>query len=297
MANSRFDNIKYYSDGSFKIPKQIKVYNGSSWVDLGEKTSFNTKKLNVRNGNNFICATYYRHDVDIPKTIQVGSGKYMNIKKSNGTNLSVDNYHAGYYVDMTVEVYATTPLYTCYTKNQGDIVNQSYNNYIAEVSGNTVRLKIKSNFSGNRITDGKYVDSTVTKYTGYVWTVGEKVRILLSRSSNSGNLNVKIYNPSGTKIHEGNYAENTQWVGTPNYHRLGSETENNSGKQSSYGNAKFHIFKIKHADSGKVFEVNFGNASKGATKINSTGSYSGYVEASGTSVYGDSYTEYIRQTI
>lgn len=297
MADSRYDNIRYYSDGSFKVPKQIKVYNGNSWLDLGEKNSYSTKKLNVRNGNNFLCATYYRHDVNIPKTIQVAWNKYMNLNNSNGNRLPVDNWHGGYAIDMHVEVYDSTPLYTCYTRNQGDIVNQSYNNYVAEVSGNAVRLRVTSHFSGYRITDGKYVNGTTTRYTGYVWSKGEKVRILLSRSTNGGYLNVKVYNPSGTLLCDDNFPENTQWVYNPNIHRLGSETTDNAGSQSTYGNAKIHSFSMNHPDMGVTFTTNFNNAGNGSTTIWSSGTMGGYVECSGTSVYGASYSEYIRQTI
>ena len=87
MANSRYDNIRVYYNGSFIIPNQIKVYNGSSWVDLGTKNSYSTKKLNVLYNNNFICATYYRNDVNIPKSIQIGKNKYADLLKSDNSNL------------------------------------------------------------------------------------------------------------------------------------------------------------------------------------------------------------------
>lgn len=297
MANSRFDNVRYYSDGSFNIPRQIKVYDGSGWVDLGTKDSYNTKKLCARNDNNFFCATYYRHDVNIPKTINIGSGKYLNLRKPNGSLLSVDNYHAGYEVDMTVEVYDSTPLYTVYTRNQGDIVNQSYNNYVAQVSGNAVRLMVSSNFSGNRISDKNYVSSTRTDYTEFVWTRGEKVRILINRSANSGKVRIRVFNTAGAQLCDNSFYENTQWVGTPNVHRLGSETVNKGGSQSVYGNAKMYYFSIYHPNYGQKFIANFEGQGNGTSVIWSSGSMGGYTEASGTSVYGENYTEYIKQTI
>lgn len=300
MANSRYDNIRYYDGSSaFKIPGQIKIFDGSTWIDYGTKDSFNKKKIAAHNGSSFFCATYYRNDVDIPKTVSIGSGKYFELRKTNGTYLPVDTYNSGYIWEMTVEVHSTTSLYTAYTRNQGDIVNQSYTNYIAEVSGNTVRLKINTHFSGNRISDGKYVTGTLNKYTSYCFTVGEKVRIVMSKSSTSSSMNVKIYNMSGTTLCDTNVGVNTQWVGNPNIHRLGSATTNNNGSQSAYGNAKVYYFKTTPTSTrSQTFILDIASQSNNATTIYSSGTYSSaYAGAVGTSVYGTSYTEYIRQTI
>ena len=298
MANSRFDNIKYYDGSTFKIPQQIKVYDGSAWVDLGTKDSFNTKKLNAYDGSNFFCATYYRHDVDIPKTIQIGGNKYLYLYKGDGTTCQINSYSTGYVWEMIVEVNETTPLYTCYTKNQGDIFNQAYVNYIAEVSGNSVRLRINSRFNGYEISNHKYINSTLNRYTSYCWTKGEKVRIYLTRDHNSGNVNVKVFNPAGTMLCNDDLLESTQMVWTPNQHRIGCETSNDSGSQNSYGNAKIHYFKFTpNTNRSQEFIINFNNATNGQTTLYSSGSYGGRVDAVNTSVYGSQYTEWIRQTI
>lgn len=298
MANSRYDNIRYYDNGTFKIPSQIKVFDGTSFVDLGTKESFSTKKLCVYNDNSFLCATYYRHDVNIPKTISIGNGKYLDLRKSNGTYLSVDTYNSGYMWEMVVEVNSTTSLYTAYTRNQGDIINQSYTNYVAEVSGNSVRLKINTNFSGNRISDGKYVTSTLTRYTPYCFTKGEKVRIYMTKSSTSSSMNIRIYNMSGAELCNTNVGVNTQWVGNPNNHKLGHVTINNSGSTSSYGDSKVYSFKTTPSSSrSQIFTLDFTAQNSGVNTIYSSGSASGYGAAYNTSVYGSSYTEYIRQTV
>ena len=299
MANSRYDNIRYYDGSSaFKIPSQIKVFDGSTWIDYGKKDSFNKKKIAAHNGSSFFCATYYRNDVDIPKTVSIGSKKYLNLKKSNGDNLSVDTYNGDYIWEMIVEVNKTTPLYTAFTRNQGDIINQSYTNYIAEVSGSAVRLKVNTHFSGNRISDGKYVTGTLNKYTPYCFTVGEKVRIYLTRSTKDSKLRVRIYNTAGTKLCDEEVGVNTQWVGTPNKHRLGSATTDNNGSQSTYGSANIHYFKTTPVDDrSKTFIIDIASQSNDTKTIYSKGSFEGYASASGTKVYGASYTEYIRQTI
>lgn len=296
MANSRFDNIKYWDGSSFKIPQQIKVYDGSSWVDLGTKNSFNTKKLNAYNGSNFFCATYYRHDVDIPKTIQIGSGKYLSMYKGDSTTCSIDSYVSGYSWEMTVEVNSTTPLYTCYLKNKGDIYKYAYVNYVAEVSGNSARLRVKTRFYGKSVS-GSHVNSTETKYTSYAWTKGEKVRIVITKPNTSTTSNIKIYNPNGTLICDENLFESRIQVWTPDIHRIGSETVNDAGSQSTYGDAKIYNMKFTPNNTRGLFIIDFTAQSNGATRIYSSGSASGWVDASGTSVYGSQYTEYIRQTI
>ena len=300
MANSRFDNIKYFDGNSFSIPNQIKVYDGTAWVDLGTKYSYNTKKLNAYNGSSFVCVTYYRQDVEIPRTISIGTGKYLTVNKSGGSLCSLDTYDGGYIFDMTAEISETTPLYTCYTKNTGDITNQAYVNYIAEVSGNQIRIKVVSHFSGNQINTGKYINATDTHQTDYVANlVNQKIRILITRSSTNGSTLVRMYNANGTELTSKTFSgEQKIKVGTPNQHRVGSETTSTSGKQSSYGNAKIHYFKITPTSTrSSIFEVNVNDIADGTTKLNSTGTYSGYLQATGTSVYGSSYTEYIRQTI
>lgn len=300
MANSRYDNIKVFYNGEFNIPQQIKVYNGSSWVDLGAKDSYNTNKLNVNYNNNFICATYARHDVNVPKAIQVGSGsKYLDIYNSNSTVCFINNYVAGWNWEMVVEVNETTPLYTCFARNNNDI-NQSYINYIADVSGDSVRLRLRSGFHGRSASTGKYVEGTYNNPTDYCWAKGEKVKIVVHRNSTNGNENIKIYNASGTLLNEFNIYEISlqSQVNSPVYHRIGSETLNYNGDQSVYGNARVYSLKFTPtSDRSKQIQLNIAGASNGATRINSSGNYSGFADSRNTSVYGANYAEYIRQTI
>ena len=297
MADSRYDNIRVFYNGNFIIPQQIKVYNGSSWVDLGTKTSYSLKKLNVMYNNNFICATYYRHDVNIPKTIQIGSGsKCADIWKSNGTYCSVDTWTSGYVWEMIVEAYANTPLYTVYAKNQGDITNQAYTNYYAEVSGNSCRLHIKTRFHGTRVSDRKYVDSTSERYTDYCWTVGEKVRIRISKSSTGTTDRVQIYNMNGTELCNQTFSDSVMQVYTPNMHRIGSETSNDNGSQAQYGNAKVYSLTFT-PNRSSTFTVDANSVASGSTRINATGGYDGFIALNNTTVYGASYAEYIRQTV
>ena len=147
MANSRYDNIRVYNGSSFVVPSQIKAWDGSSWIDYGTKDSYSSKIISAYTGSSYNNLTYLRHDVNIPKYIQIAANKIAYLRKANGSNLSVDTYNSGYSWEMQVAVYDNTPLYTAFTKNQGDIVNQSYVNYVAEVSGSSVRLRITTNFS------------------------------------------------------------------------------------------------------------------------------------------------------
>jgi hypothetical protein len=295
MANSRYDNIRVYNGSSFVVPSQIKAWDGSSWVDYGTKDSYSSKIISAYTGSSYNNLTYLRHDVNIPKYIQIANNKIAYLRKANGSNLSVDTYNSGYSWEMQVAVYDNTPLYTAFTKNQGDIVNQSYVNYVAEVSGSSVRLRITTNFSGYRITDHKYVSSTLNKYTDYCFTVGEKVRIVITKGSTGGQANVKIYNPDSALLCDVNVYTNTQWVGTPNIHQLGSETTSRSGSQSSYGNAYIYYFSTTPDSSRTNFSLDIGSQQNGASDIWSNGSYSGYASFQNTSVYGESYTEYLRQ--
>ena len=58
----RYDKIKVYHNGTWKTPKQIRVYSGGSWKDLGTDTSYSTKKIQVRNNNDFVTCTLNRRD-------------------------------------------------------------------------------------------------------------------------------------------------------------------------------------------------------------------------------------------
>ena len=301
MANSRYDNIRYY-DGSFKIPTQIKVYNGSSWVDLGTKTSTSKKKLNVYDGSRFICATYEREDVNIPKTVELGAGKYAWIHKSNGKNARVDTWLNGYVWEMWVEVYSSTTLYTAYAKNQGDITNQAYINFYADVNGSgKVRFRVVTRFHGNQVGTGKFLNSgPYTGSTGYLWNKGDKVHIKVVNKAKNGAFYVTVENSSGSKIID-DVKLGTGWctlqVETPDKHHLGECTIKDNGTTEKKGKALVHRFRFKPDRSGDYFDVNFNNAGNNATTVVSTGAYKGEVVLKGTKVYGKSYTRYNRQSI
>lgn len=305
MANSRYDNIKYFDGSSFKIPGQIKVYNGSAWVDLGAKDSYNTKKLCVRNTNNFICATYYRHDVNIPKTVEVGGGsKYIRVYKDNSKNARFDNWLNGFVWEMVVEVYQSSTLYCAYAKNQGDITNQAYFNVYADVKDGKVRVRTRTRFHGYTVSDRKFVDAGPTgnyeASTGYNWNVGDKVTIKIVNKAQNGAFYVTVTKADGTVVVNdkklSNYVATFQ-VETPNVNDIGSCIKSDDGTTEHKGKALIHRFKYKPNRSGDYWDVNFNNASNNATSVNSSGGYSGRAAIQSSKVHGESYTEYIRQTI
>lgn len=260
MANSRYDNIRVYYNGSFIIPNQIKVYNGSSWVDLGTKNSYSTKKLNVLYNNNFICATYYRNDVNIPKSIQIGKNKYADLLKSDNSNLGIDTYNAGYVWEMEVSVNKTTPLHTAYTKNNGDI-SISYVNYYLEVNNGRVRLAYRSRFKGTDINTRKYVDSDATWRTSYAWNTGDIVKIRMTRSSTNGHAWLRVYNTSGNEIASvetgtGGKYEPKLASGSSVYNIIGAETVSDSGSTSTYGDGNVYAFKFTPGSNrSNVFKI------------------------------------------
>ena len=268
MANSRFDNIKYSDGANFKVPSQIKVYNGSSWVDLGTKDSDNKKKLVVYDGSNFDCVTYEKRMVDIPGYASFGSGnRFAYIKKNDGTNAQVDNWKPGYSMEMVVEVNSSCTLYLARSTNQGDIIY-----------------------------GGAFVDSTANEATDYVWTKGEKVRIVLYKTYQNGKLNVKVYNMAGTLLCNNDLKELNIQVWTPGFNRIGAGLSSN-GSIVCEGDFKMYSFSYTPLqDRSNVMRFNFNSPNSGSTRINSSG-YGGYLELSNTSTYKANYAEWDRQTI
>lgn len=302
MAESRYDDIKYFSDGEFKVPQEVKVFDGTNFVSLGAKNSFNTNKLCAFDGSNMFCATYRRNDVDIPGTVQIGKDKYLKIQRKEGSEYkkcSVDTYNEDYYFEMRLSVTKDTPLYTVFSKNNGDISNYSYVNYIAKIKDNKVALYIYSRFYGKSINTGKLVNIEAYKTTSYCINKGEDFTIKLSRSSTSGKLRVRLINSAGTtKYDETPIDDATLWVANPNHHYLGVETTSGTGSTKTYGNAKIAYLSFTPVSTrSQRFTVNINSSSNGATNMATSGNYSGRLSASGTSVSKSKYTEYIKQTI
>lgn len=286
MANSRFDNIKYFDGSTFKVPKQIKVYDESNWVDLGEKTSYNKKKLMVRDTNSFKCVTYERQDVNIPGYTQFGGGKYADVRKGDGSIASVDNWKPGYRVVMTVEVQESCRLYFANAFSSGDI-EYAFNSYYADVSGNAVRFRAYSMYNGNMSdAGGRYGRTESNEATPYCWTKGEKVRIELYKSVQNGSLNVKVYNPSNVLLCNVDLKEKNFQVYTARNQYLGG-----SGSFKLYS---FSITPIQNRDS--VFSINCNDVNSGSTRIYS-GGYGGYLDLHNTSTYKANYSVYNRQSI
>lgn len=297
MASSRFDNIKYFDGSTFKTPTQVKVYGDDGWVDLGAKDSDNKKKLVVYDGSSFDCVTYEKRMVDIPGYATFGSGnKFAYIKKNDGSNAQVDNWKPGYKMEMVVEVYSSCTLYLARSTNQGDIT-YGYVSYRADVSGNTVRFRSYSRFRGyGSDVGGAFVDSSANEATGYVWTKGEKVRIVLYKSTQNGKLNVKVYNMAGTQLCNNDLKELNIQVWTPGYNRVGAGLSSN-GSIVCEGEFKLYSFKytpIQDRSNEMVF--NFNTPASGSTRVNSS-SYGGYLELNNTSTYKANYAEWDRQTI
>ena len=302
MADSRYDDIKYFSDGEFKVPQEIKVFDGTDFVSLGAKDSFSTNKLCAFDGSNMFCATYRRNDVDIPGTVKIGKDKYLKIQRKEGSDYkkcSVDTYNAGYYFKMKVSVTKSTPLYTVFSKNNGDISNYSYVNYIAKVnSSGKVALYVYSRFYGKSISTKKLVNIKEYKTTSYCINKGEEFTIELTRSSTSGSLRIRLLNSSGVEKADITMNDATLWVANPNHHYLGVETTSGTGDTKTYGDAKISYLSFTPiSDRGDKFTVNVHSAADKATTMNSTGGYKGRLVTSGTSVSKSKYTEYIKQTI
>lgn len=297
MANSRFDNIRYFDGSVFKVPNQIKVYDGSSLVDLGKKDSANKKKLVVKDTSAFKCVTYERRDVNIPGYASFGSGnRFAYIKKNDGSNAQVDNWKPGYSMEMVVEVNSSCTLYLARSTNQGDIT-YGYVSYRADVSGNKVRFRSYSRFRGyGSDVGGAFVDSTANEATDYVWTKGEKVRIVLHKTYQNGKLNVKVYNMAGTLLCNNDLRELNIQVWTPGYNRLGAGLSGD-GKIVCEGDFKMYSFKYTPLqDRSNVMNFDFNDPSSGSTRVNSSG-YGGYLDLNNTSTYKANTVEWDRQTI
>lgn len=298
MASSRFDNIRYY-DGSFKIPHQIQVYDGNGFVDLGTKDSYNTKKVSVLDNNKFNCVTYWRHDVNIPKSILLGSGnRYMDLYRDDSASLlQVNTKDAGYSFTMQVEIFSSTTLWTSFDKNNGDITSSAFNSYYADVSGNKVRFRIRHYFRGYSYSGSFIRGSIQDACTDYVWTVGERVTIVVTKASTSGTTNVKIYNPAGTLLTDRSFSIaciNVAYAG-PKIHSVGRCVYDAYGNTEAYGESKLYNLSFTPRRSGN-FTFSADQQGNGATQIWSIGVW-GHADLRNTSVYGASYAEYLRQTI
>lgn len=71
----RYDKIKVYNGEAFVQPSRIRVYNGTTWVDLGTNDSDIQTPLNVHNGSNFIRATLNKTQVTVPgESYAAGNG-------------------------------------------------------------------------------------------------------------------------------------------------------------------------------------------------------------------------------
>lgn len=296
MANSRYDNIRVFDGSNFIIPSQIKVFNGTSWVDYGTKNSTNNKKFNAFNGSNFACYSYARRDVNIPAYIQIGNGgKYLDMYDWDYTNQQVDTYNRNYSWEMQVEVYSTTPLYTVHTKNNGDIYAAAYTNVFAEVfNGNQVRIIMGSRWRGITIGTRYNINQPYSqRSTGFMCYVGEKVMFRITRSGTTGAFYITCTRPDGS-VNSGSISVSTQWVGNPNGHRIGASTNDDYGNISVYGNAKLYYFSHTKNSSRTIFNFATSNYGNGTGRV---GNGNGFADCRNTSVTVANYSVYDRQSV
>lgn len=280
MASSRYDDFRYY-DGGWKIPSQVKVYNGSSWIDYGEKTSHETKQIQYHNGSAWKNALYNRIDTNLPGYVQLGSGKYIDLKYNRtssptGTYTMVCNTSStGYYFELDTTVTQTSQLYTMWFKVSGG--NTGYVNYGVDVSGTTAKFKMTTYYNGAQKTT-----------TSPSWDVSTYPRVTIKVTRTGGDISSKpdvitIYAPNGTKI-----STNTHWntaiaIGDTyksnisSIHRLGSTTTNAStGAQTTGGNAIIHRLKFTPtSDRTLIMDYNFESETDGATQVNSSVAFQG----------------------
>ena len=297
MASSRYDNIKYFNGSSWVIPKEIKVFNGTSWISYGEKNSTSNKKIKAfTSPNTTACFTYVRRDVNIPAFIQLGNGnKYIDMYDTNSTVQQVDTYNSGYNFEFQAEIYATTPLYTVNTKNNGDIYAAAYTNIIAEVfNGDQIRIIMGSRWRGITIDSRKNVNQAYSqKYTGFVGYVGERLSIHIERYSTTGNFTIRVTRPNGSQTTH-YLSMSTQWVTNPNGHRLGAQTVDDYGNISVYGNAKLYYFGHTINSNRTVFEFSTDWYGNGTTRVGE--GHNGFADCRNTSVKVEHYTVYDRQS-
>ena len=298
---ARYDKLKVYNSG-YKGIKEVRVYDGSKFVSLGlndgSLSEVNKNKMFVYNGSGFVPVLYKKFYTPTDRRIEIGKDKNIKLSKTTADRerLNVDTYHSGYDLTMKVRINKTTPLYTVYTKNQGDIQNQAYVNYIAEVDGNRVRIRVTSHFSGYEIGTGRWVNgystNKVTKYKKNL--VGKLITIKFHSSKNSGDIKVTL---DGTEYNLGDV--NTSWVYNPNKHRIGCKTKNKSGDLVTGGSAYLYEFSTTPVESrSSVFRFNVDNLSPGSSSYSITkNSYNGAIILKGTSVYQETKTEWKLDTL
>lgn len=309
MPSGRFDNFKVYDSTANKliIPSRVQIHDGTSLIDYGVSTSFNTKKISVYDGTSQICLTSTRRDVDIPKYISIGTNKYINLTKSSSNYVQpVSTYYAGYMMEMQLVVNQSTPLYTAFAMNQGDIYQSFYYNIAAEVSGNSVRLVIGSRWYGKVINTNIVINSAYSeRRTNWCFNVGEMVSLVFYRNTNSGALTIEVYRDSGNQTYTTDNTGaplifSTVIVWNPSVHRIGSKTVNDVGAQSTYGDAKIYSFAhvADTSGAGGTYGFEVSGLTNGVYIIpNQLGSGSSSATCVNTSVYGEQYTTYDRQTI
>ena len=61
----RYDKIRVWDGSNWRQPSRMYVWNGNTWVDFGENTSFETKTLNVWDGYSWVRKTLNRRDVRV----------------------------------------------------------------------------------------------------------------------------------------------------------------------------------------------------------------------------------------
>lgn len=268
MASSRYDDFKYY-DGSWKVPSQVKVYNGSSWIDYGEKTSSETKQIQYHNGSAWKNALYNRTDINLPGYVQLGSDKYIDLRfyKNSSATTSYPMYFntsaSGYSFELDTTVKQNSALYTVYFKGG----NTGYINYWVEVSSAG-----SAKFCGQ-----VYLNQLYTKCTTTTWSVSSYPRVVIKVTRTGGNVSAKpdvfkVYDKNtGNEIASGQMwtaaiaaADTDTYSYNPIYHRLGSKTTNTNGTQSVYGNAIIHRLKFTpYSDRNVVVDIDFETASNG----------------------------------
>ena len=310
MAESRYDAFKVRDGSNMIIPSRVTVYDGSSMIDYGTKNSYVTKMLGVYDGSSVNILTYSRVDVSIPNYIEVGTNKYIDLKKSTSNYVSpIDNYHLGWYLEMQTVISASSPLYTAHVKNNGDIYGACYINIKAEVSSDDVRIVIGSRWKGVTV-DGKDVNVAYREYiTDWCFNVGEKVTLKFERLTSDGGPIKLTVTREDTSVHTYEYSVagtksgsklqmDSMWVANVNNHKLGSATIDDYGHQQTYGSAKIYYFKHKIDNSSTLFGFATSGLSNGVTTIsNQYGSTTYTAGLINTSVYGESYTEYNRQNL
>lgn len=273
MASSRYDDFRYYN-GGWKIPSQVKVYNGSSWIDYGEKSSTNSNQLKFWNGSNWKNAFYNRIDTNLPGYVQLGSDKYIDLKfyKDSSATTSYPMYFntsaSGYSFELDTTVTQNSALYTVYFKG----ANTGYINYWIEVTSAGLAM-----FCGQ-----VYLNQIYGKRTTTTWNVNSYPRVIIKVTRTGGGLSaapevLKVYDKNtGNEIASGQMwtgaiaAADTDTAGyNPIYHRLGSKTTNTNGTQYAYGNAKIHRLKFTPygGDRNVVVDIDFETSSNGNTQV------------------------------